>query len=191
MAQPAAAALLTPPAAPGPGAEETAQRASHLQAVRACLEAEAARAAAELRAAEARTAAAREALQQGCSAAEKQHQGVAAALTDLAARLGCLAPGAGAPPPLLSLDLPDSYARACTQLLDLLAGYVQHHNDSGAGSASSATAGAAEQQQHHRRVLELDQLQSGACKAQRLQVEEEAEEARCVAAKLAAMSWLP
>lgn len=183
MAQPAAAALLGPlplPASPGPGAEEAAQRVSHLQAVQACLEAEAARAAAELRAAEARTAAAREALEQDCSAAEQQHQGIADALAGLAARLGCLAPGsAGAPPPLLSLDLPDSYARACTQLLDLLAGYVQHHNDTSSepGSTSGAAAPAAEQQ-HRRRTLELEQLQSGACKAERLRVEEEAEEAR-------------
>ncbi|PRW58692.1 hypothetical protein C2E21_2996 [Chlorella sorokiniana] len=187
MGQPAAAALLAPfpaPAAPGPCAEEAEQRSSHLRAVQACLQAEAARAAAELQAAEARTAAAREALAEGCTAAEQQHEGIAATLAGLAARLGCLAPGgAGAPPPLLSLDLPDSYARSCTQLLDLLAGYVQHHNDtsSAAGSASSGAASTAEQQQHRRRALELEQLQSGACKAARLRVEEEAEEARLLA----------
>ena len=184
MPQPAAAALLTPfqaPAAPGPGVEEAAQRSSQLQALQGCLQAEAARAAADLRAAETHTAAARQALQQGCSAAQQQHEHIAAALAGLAARLGCLAPaGAGAPSPLLSLDLPDSYARSCTQLLDLLAGYVQHHIDtgSGAGSVGGAAPAAAEQQQHRRRALELEQLQSGACKAGRLRVEEEAEEAR-------------
>lgn len=184
MPQPAAAALLTPfqaPAGPEPGAEEVAQRSSHLQALQGCLQAEAARALADLRAAEARTTAARQALHQGCSAAEQHHEHIAAALAGLATRLGCLAPaGTGAPPPLLSLDLPDSYARSCTQLLDLLAGYVQHHIDTSrsSGSVGGAAPAAAEQQQYRRRGLELEQLQSGACKAGRLRVEEEAEEAR-------------
>lgn len=183
MPQPAAAGLLAPlppPAAPGPGNEEAAQR---LQTVQTCLAAEAARAAAALQAAEARTATARASLEQGCSAAQQQQEGIATALTALAARLGRLAPaGAGAVPPLLSLDLPDAYARACTQLLELLAGYVQHHIDSSScapgGGGGAPTA--AEQQEHRRRALELEQLQGGTCKAERLRVQEEAEEARWV-----------
>lgn len=189
MAQTAAAALLAPfppLTAPGPGAEESAQRIRLLQSVQSCLEGEVARAAAARVAAKARTAAAQQALQQGCSVAEEQHQEIAAALEGLAARLCYLLPaGASALPPLLSLNLPARYARACTQLLDLLAGFVQHHIDS---ETCSAISSAAEQQQHRGRVLELEQLQSGACKAERLRVEEEAEEARW---DRHAEHWLP
>lgn len=179
-----AALLAALPAAapPGPGAEEAAQRVSHLREAQRCLAEEAARGAAALDRAAARRAALQEQVELGCAAAEEQHEGIAVSLNSLAGHLGSLAGRQLSPsgqhlaaPPLLSLDLPDCYSRACTHLLDLLAGYVQLRNTSGGGTVASDLA---EAQQHQRRQLELEQLQGCLVKAERLRVEEEAELAR-------------
>lgn len=178
------------PAASGPGADERRQRAEALQAVRQCLEQEAQRSGAELLRQAARQEELRQELEEGCAAAEQQHEGISSALAELARQLDCLSISGGSAAssqrPLLGLHLPDSYALSCTTLLDRLALYVEHHSqqshhsgDNGSSSRGGATGdlGAAAQL-HQRRTAELQQLQSCLCKVERLRVEEEAEIAR-------------
>ena len=178
--------------ASGPGADERRQRAEALQAVRQCLEQEAQRSGAELLRQAARQEELRQELEEGCAAAEQQHEGISSALAELARQLDCLSIAGGSAAssqrPLLGLHLPDSYALACTTLLDRLALYVEHHSQqshhSGDNRSSSSSSGGATgdlgaaAQLHQRRAAELQQLQSCLCKGERLRVEEEAEIAR-------------
>lgn len=176
-----------PPCATSLDPQEAAQRAEHLDGVRACLEVEAARAAAQLAAVEERHAGLRQQLEQACTAADAQHEGIVTALAALSHRLDAFTLGSGSATtsgsqqptsqPLLGASLPDAYARACTTLLDALAGYVQHHNSDSAGDSAAAAAA------HQLRQRELMQLQGGLCKAEGLRVAEQAELARCVPAE--------
>lgn len=202
----AAPALLPPlarPPSPGCSPEVAAERSAQLDALRECLRAEQARAAAELERLAEQQAAVQAAIQEGCAAAEEQHGNIVDALGSLATRLAALAPdhgstcstaagqhppgaapSTGRAPPLLSTDLPDAYARACTALLEALGEYVQHHlpgdGGSSAASGSGSGAGLPAAQAHRRRELELAQLQGCQCKSERLRVAEEAEVARWV-----------
>lgn len=170
------------PAAPGASADEAPQRAEALQAVHRELQLEEQRVAAELQCQAECQQELLHQLDEACAAAGQQHEAIGASLAALAAHLNCLSVGgatAGSSSaqhpswPLLSVGVPDSYARACSALLDGLAGYVQHHfPNSGDGEAAAA-------HRHQLQCRELEQLQSCVCKGEWLRVEEEAELARC------------
>jgi hypothetical protein len=158
----------------GPSAEDAEQRAATAAAVQLAFEAETQAAITELQVQAARQQQMVGELECGYAAVEQQQQAVSDALASLAAQLDHVSgSGSSTSQPLVSLGMPNGYAEACSALLESLTGYVQHHfpgNDGNAGQGAAA--------QYQQDSMELQQLQSFLCKAERLRVEEEAEMAR-------------
>ena len=162
---------LQSPPAPQPEEEDRAEQAS---AAAAALTRQAQQAAVQIERQVARQAELRAVLEARCADAQAQHEAVAGAVAALADRLACLAPGSAQPPPLLALDLPDSYADTCRTLLDSLSVHLSQSFP----PAPTSGGGAAAAQRHQAAVQELQQLQRAALLAERQRVQDEAELAR-------------